>query len=110
MKKKKKLKTKNEIETELAAKQIQSKSYHEKFKESVKSYKRQETKREAKKRDRIGVTNHLSHPSLHEKSQNSAFDGGWITKPLLRGQAGEHKTLILILTAHGGNSFKIQGL
>lgn len=45
--KKKKLKTKAEIEAEIAAQQIQSKRYHEKVKESVKVYKRQNVKREA---------------------------------------------------------------
>jgi len=46
-KKKKKLKTKAELEAEVAAKQFQSKRYHEKVKESVKVYKRQDTKRQA---------------------------------------------------------------
>jgi len=46
-KKKKSLKTKSEIEAEVAAQQIQSKRFHEKVKESVKVYKRQDTKREA---------------------------------------------------------------
>jgi hypothetical protein len=46
-KKQKKLKTKAELEAEVAAKQFQSKRYHEKVKESVKVYKRQDTKRQA---------------------------------------------------------------
>jgi hypothetical protein len=44
-KKKKPLKTKSELEAEVAAQQIQSKRYHEKVKESVKVYKRQDTKK-----------------------------------------------------------------
>ena len=43
----KRLKTKVEIEAEVAAQQIQSKRYHEKVKESAKLYKRQETKKQA---------------------------------------------------------------
>ena len=45
--KKKKIKTKAELEAEVAAQQIQSKRYHEKVKESAKVYKRQDTKKEA---------------------------------------------------------------
>jgi len=45
--KKKKIKSKEELEAEVAAKQFQSKRYHEKVKESVKVYKRQDTKKEA---------------------------------------------------------------
>jgi len=45
--KNKKLKTKAEIEAEVAAQQIQSKRYHEKVKESAKVYKRQDIKKEA---------------------------------------------------------------
>jgi hypothetical protein len=47
MNKKKKLKTKAELEAEVAVQQLQSKRFHEKVKESVKVYKRQETKRKA---------------------------------------------------------------
>jgi hypothetical protein len=47
MKKKKPLKTKAELEAEVAAQQLQSKRFHEKIKESVKVYKRQKTKRKA---------------------------------------------------------------
>ncbi len=47
MKKKKKLKTKAELEAEVAAQQLQSKRFHEKVKESVKVYKRQDTKKKA---------------------------------------------------------------
>ena len=45
--KRKKIKTKAEIAAEVAAKQIQSKRYHEKVKDSAKVYKRQDTKRDA---------------------------------------------------------------
>ena len=45
--KKKKIKTRAELETEVAAQQIQSKRYHEKIRESAKVYKRQDTKKEA---------------------------------------------------------------
>jgi hypothetical protein len=46
-KNKKQLKTKAELEAEVAAQQIQSKRFHEKVKDSVKVYKRQDTKRKA---------------------------------------------------------------
>lgn len=45
-KKQKKLKTKAEIEAELASKQLQSKRFHQKVKESGKIYKRKEGKGE----------------------------------------------------------------
>jgi hypothetical protein len=46
--KKKKIKTKEELEAEVAAQQLQTKRYHEKVKESAKVYKRQDTKKEGK--------------------------------------------------------------
>ncbi len=45
--KKKKIKTKEELEAEVAAQQLQTKRYHEKVKESAKVYKRRDTKKEA---------------------------------------------------------------
>jgi hypothetical protein len=48
MKKKiKKIKTKEELEAEVAAQQLQTKRYHEKVKESSKVYKRRDTKKDA---------------------------------------------------------------
>ncbi len=45
--KKKKVKSKEELEAEVAAQQLQTKRYHEKVKESAKVYKRQDTKKQA---------------------------------------------------------------
>ncbi len=46
-KKTKKIKTKEELEAEVAAQQIQTKRYHEKVKESGKVYNRQDAKKAA---------------------------------------------------------------